>query len=67
MEPLLERKHELLMLIHDRLQAEGVQLQFQIDAQTGRVALRVYDQKGTMLGTLAPSQLLDIAYNGSLE
>jgi hypothetical protein len=52
---------------YDRLTAHGVQLQFQIDSHTGRVALHVYDEHGTVLGTLSPSQVLDIAAGGTLE
>jgi hypothetical protein len=52
---------------YDRLVADGLQLRFGIDGQTGRVALHVYDHNGGVLGTLAPSQVLDIAYNGNIE
>jgi hypothetical protein len=50
---------------YDRLEANGVQLRFHLDAETGTVAVHVYDRQGTAIGSLAPSQLLDVATRGT--
>jgi hypothetical protein len=52
---------------YDRLTANGVQLHFHVDEQTGKVGVHVYDMQGTVLGSLAPSQVLDIATSGTLD
>ena len=44
---------------YDRLEANGVQLRFHVDDQTGKVAVHVCDLQGTVLGTLAPGQVLE--------
>jgi hypothetical protein len=52
---------------YDRLTAGGVQLHFHLDEQTGRVTTQVYDLHGTVLGTLSPSQVVDIATTGTFD
>jgi hypothetical protein len=52
---------------YDRLTANGVQLHFQVDGQTGKVAVHVYDTQGSVLGSLAPSQVLDLATSGTFD
>jgi uncharacterized protein YlxW (UPF0749 family) len=52
---------------YDRLTANGVQLHFQVDGETGKVAVHVYDTQGSVLGSLAPSQVLDLATSGAFE
>lgn len=52
---------------YDRLSAGGVQLQFRIDEQTGKVTTNVIDLHGTVLGTLSPSQVLDAVTTGTLS
>jgi uncharacterized protein YlxW (UPF0749 family) len=52
---------------YDRLTANGVQLHFHVDDETGKVAVHVYDTQGSVLGTLAPSQVLDLATTGAFE
>jgi hypothetical protein len=49
---------------YDRLEADGLRLRFHLDDQTGTVAVHVYDLQGTVIGNLAPSQLLDVATRG---
>lgn len=46
---------------YDRLTTSGVQLHFRVDDQTGKVAVHVYDMQGSVLGSLALSQVLDLA------
>jgi hypothetical protein len=46
---------------YDRLTAGGLQLHFRVDDQTGKVAVDVYDIQGRVLGSLALSQVLDLA------
>ena len=52
---------------YDRLTDGGVQLHFQLDDHTGKVTTQVYDRYGTVLGTLSPSQVLDVATTGTLD
>jgi hypothetical protein len=52
---------------YDRLTANGVQLHFHVDDETGKVAVHVYDTKGSVLGSLAPSEVLDLATSGAFE
>jgi hypothetical protein len=52
---------------YDRLAAGGLQLHFCLDEQTGKVATQVYDLHGTVLGTLSPSQVVDIATTGTFD
>ncbi len=52
---------------YDRLTAGGVQLHFHVDEQTGKVATQVYDLHGTVLGTLSPSQVVDIATTATFD
>jgi hypothetical protein len=52
---------------YDRLTADGVQLHFHVDEQTGDVAAHVYDTQGTVLGSLTSSQVLDLATTGTLD
>jgi hypothetical protein len=52
---------------YDRLAAGGVQLHFHLDDHTGKVTTQVYDRYGTVLGTLSPSQVLDVATTGTLD
>ena len=52
---------------YDRLTANGVQLHFHVDDQTGDVAVHVYDMQGTVLGSLTSSQVLDLATTGTLD
>lgn len=49
---------------YDRLTANGVQLHFHVDEETGTVAVHVYDTQGSVLGSVAPSQVLDLATSG---
>jgi hypothetical protein len=50
---------------YDRLTSNGVQLHFDVDEETGKVAVHVYDTQGSVLGTLAASQVLDLATSGT--
>jgi hypothetical protein len=52
---------------YDRLTDGGVQLHFHLDDHTGKVTTQVYDRYGTVLGTLLPSQVLDVATTGTLD
>jgi hypothetical protein len=52
---------------YDRLTDGGVQLHFHLDDHTGKVTTQVYDRYGTVLGTLSPSQVLDVATTGTLD
>lgn len=52
---------------YDRLEANGAQLRFHLDDKTGTVAVHVYDLQGRVIGSLAPSQLLDVATCGTLR
>jgi hypothetical protein len=49
---------------YDCLEANGVQLRFHVDGQTGKVAVHVYDLQDTAIGSLALSQLLVVATSG---
>ena len=50
---------------YDRLQANGVQLHFELEGEPGRVAVDIYDRRGTVIASLTPSQLLDVATRGT--
>ena len=50
---------------YDRLTASGVQLRFRVDDRTGEVAVHICDMQGSVLGGVAPSQVLDLATSGS--
>ena len=52
---------------YDRLTANGVQLHFHVDDQTGKVAVNIYDMQGSVLGSLAPSQVLDLATSATFD
>jgi hypothetical protein len=52
---------------YDRLTSNGVQLHFHVDDETGKVAVHVYDTQGSVLGSLAPSQVLDLATSGTFD
>ena len=52
---------------YDRLTANGVQLHFHVDDESGKVAVHVYDTQGSVLGSLAPSQALDLATRGTFD
>lgn len=52
---------------YDRLTANGVQLHFHVDDQTGDVTVHVCDMQGTVLGSLTSSQVLDLATTGTLD
>ena len=51
----------------DRLSAANRRLHFGIDQPGGRVTVQVHDTEGNVLGTLSPSQALEVAAGGTLD
>jgi uncharacterized FlaG/YvyC family protein len=51
----------------DELKADGRELRFDRDKDTGRVVVQVRDLDGNVLRTIPPSKLLDVAAGGSLD
>jgi uncharacterized FlaG/YvyC family protein len=51
----------------DELKADGRQLHFTRDQNSGRVVVEVQDLSGNVLRTIPPSKALDIASGGSLD
>jgi hypothetical protein len=52
---------------YNRLTANGVQLRFHVDDETGAVAVHLSDMQGTVLGRLTSSQVLELATTGTLD
>lgn len=52
---------------YDALAAQGRELRFARDTQSGRTAIEVRDRAGRLLKTLSPAQALDVAAGGPLE
>jgi hypothetical protein len=52
---------------YNRLTANGVQLHFRVDDETGAVAAHVVDLQGTVLGSLTSGQVLELATTGMLD
>jgi hypothetical protein len=52
---------------YDRLTADGVQVHFNLDDQTGAVAVSVVDLQGSVLGSLTCSQVIELATTGTLD
>jgi len=51
---------------YDRLTASGHRLHFDVDQSTGGVSIQLHGTQGNVLGTLSPSQVLDVAAGASL-
>jgi hypothetical protein len=51
---------------YDRLTATGHQLHFAVDQNTRAVSIELHDTQGNVLGTLSPSQVLDVAAGASV-
>jgi len=52
---------------YQRLRADGRELRFAQDADTGRMTIEVRDLEGKLLRTIPPSRLLDVATGGILD
>jgi hypothetical protein len=52
---------------YDRLTADGVQVRFHIDDETGAVAAHVVDMRGTVLRSLTSGQVIELATTGMLD
>ncbi|HEY2767759.1 MAG TPA: hypothetical protein VGI76_05845 [Solirubrobacteraceae bacterium] len=52
---------------YDELTAQGRELRFARDEQSGRTRIEVRDREGRLMKTLSPSQALDIAAGGPLD
>lgn len=52
---------------YDELTAQGRELRFARDAQSGRTRIEVRDREGHLMKTLSPSQALDVAAGGPLD
>lgn len=52
---------------YDELTAQGRELRFARDEQSGRTQIEVRDREGRLMKTLSPSQALDIAAGGPLD
>jgi flagellar protein FlaG len=52
---------------YQRLRADGRELRFAQDADTGHVTIEVRDLDGNLLRTIPPSRLLDVATGGALD
>lgn len=46
--------------VWEDLQAQGREVHFEVDRQTGRVSIEMRDLEGGVLGTLSPSEALSI-------
>lgn len=52
---------------YQRLRADGRELRFAQDADTGRMTIEVRDLDGNLLRSIPPSKLLDVATGGVLD
>jgi hypothetical protein len=52
---------------YDELSAQGRELRFARDEQSGRTRIEVRDRSGRLVKTLSPTQALDIAAGGPLD
>jgi hypothetical protein len=52
---------------YDKLLASGVQLHFETDLTSGKLAVQVLDTHGRVIGTVPASKVLDLAAGGSLN
>jgi hypothetical protein len=52
---------------YDELTAQGRELRFARDEQSGRTRIEVRDRGGHLVKTLSPSQALDVAAGGPLD
>jgi hypothetical protein len=52
---------------YDELTAQGRELRFARDEQSGRTQIEVRDRGGNLVKTLSPAQALDIAAGAPLE
>jgi hypothetical protein len=52
---------------YDSLRAQGRELRFSRDTQSGRTTIEVRDRGGNVLRTISPSQALEIAAGAPLE
>lgn len=53
--------------VHDALRAQGRELHFAHDAQSGRMTVQVRDSGGHVLRTISPSEALKVAAGKPLE
>jgi uncharacterized FlaG/YvyC family protein len=53
--------------VHDTLRAQGRELHFAHDAQSGRMTIEVRDNGGHVLRTISPSEALEVAAGKPLE
>jgi len=53
--------------IHDELNAQGRELRFSHDPQSGRARIEVRDRAGNVLKTLSPAQALEVAAGAPVE
>jgi hypothetical protein len=52
---------------YDELTAQGRELRFARDEQSGRTQVEVRDRAGRLVKTLSPAQALDVAAGGPLD
>ena len=52
---------------YQKLRAQGRELRFAQDADTGRLSIEVRDLDGNLLRRIPPSKLLDVTTNGGLD
>jgi len=52
---------------YQKLRAQGRELRFARDADSGRLTIEVHDLDGNLLRTIPPSKLLDVATRGGLD
>ncbi len=52
---------------YQRLRADGRELRFAQNADTGRMTIEVRDLDGNLLRTIPPSRLLDVATGGTFD
>jgi flagellar protein FlaG len=52
---------------YQRLRADGRELRFAQDADTGHMTIEVRDLDGNLLRTIPPSRLLDVATGGTFD
>jgi hypothetical protein len=52
---------------YESLRAQGRELRFSRDAQSGRTTIEVRDREGRVLKTISPSQALQVAAGAPLE
>ena len=53
--------------VHDALRAQGRELHFAHDSQSGRMMVQVRDRGGHVLRTISPSEALEVAAGKPLE